>query len=560
MPRSNWRGISNIRNPIQYEMINANFRRFEPFQLLDHKFLLPTAMTLSLGLAASLLKVATAPVVGRIFENNTGSIPRLSILLTALVVAAIILDAANQFSSQKIVRSQLQALQIRLAKKLLEYNYDFRKSKPPQDNSQIALVDAPNAISGIIASLNTLVSIVFLAIPACLLIGKLSRSALISTLALLLVALFIAEIGAPKVRRHSGKVLAAQRKTQMLHSEFFNDLRDIKNQLDAALPNELVKTIKDTKDTVIELMRTRLKYGIPAELFLQVAPVVATVIVVMGNKNSPSLTSEAATTFILSSQLSNPIQGLSHLIFSWQQTSKASSNVLELLNTYTSKSTASIPPIESNEGHHLEIFRRGDSNELVIDPNHWFVRVPSVKFDKLIIRIGDPLLICGSSGIGKTSLLWSICGWLEKSVILNNDFSISSQSPRFIDTSQIKGFIPSNSQDRLSKLFKDLNIEEICKGLDPKLGLSAACDASLSGGEKLRLAFFRLASSPKTILLADEPTASLNDDFACTIAEHIEHDRSHAWVVVTHDHRLIDRNWRKTEIHLTCSIQGAEHV
>ena len=81
-------------------------------------------------------------------------------------------------------------------------------------------------------------------------------------------------------------------------------------------------------------------------------------------------------------------------------------------------------------------------------------------------------------------------------------------------------------------------------GLEDKLHLRPD---ELSGGEKQRVAIARALSNNPTIILADEPTASLDSRSGDQIAEilfSLAADQNRLVVVVSHDHRWIKRSHR----------------
>lgn len=66
---------------------------------------------------------------------------------------------------------------------------------------------------------------------------------------------------------------------------------------------------------------------------------------------------------------------------------------------------------------------------------------------------------------------------------------------------------------------------------------------SLSGGEKQRVAIGRAFMNDPKIILADEPTASLDSERGRTVVEKIAYEvktRKKAAIMVTHDERMLD--------------------
>ena len=84
------------------------------------------------------------------------------------------------------------------------------------------------------------------------------------------------------------------------------------------------------------------------------------------------------------------------------------------------------------------------------------------------------------------------------------------------------------------------------------LGREKALPIALSGGEQQRLAIARAVVNRPSILLADEPTANLDEEYALAIMD-IFREFNHAGVTVlisTHDQRLVAR-YGGRRIHLT---------
>jgi putative ABC transport system ATP-binding protein len=169
-------------------------------------------------------------------------------------------------------------------------------------------------------------------------------------------------------------------------------------------------------------------------------------------------------------------------------------------------------------------------------------------------------LIMGPSGSGKTTLLsllgclltpdagsvfvqganTAVCTAEERSALRRREIGFIFQAFRLfhslsaIENVVIKSDIAGAGRKHSRSIAVDLLVR---LGLEGKLHLKP--DA-LSGGEKQRVAIARaLISNPK-ILLADEPTASLDSDSGrqiCEILRNLAGEGEHTVVIVSHDPR-----------------------
>ncbi|MGI6744943.1 MAG: ATP-binding cassette domain-containing protein [Acutalibacteraceae bacterium] len=153
---------------------------------------------------------------------------------------------------------------------------------------------------------------------------------------------------------------------------------------------------------------------------------------------------------------------------------------------------------------------------------------------------GKIYVIKGVSGSGKTTLL-NIIGGIETDfdgeiiTDFNNAKTFGSASYIFQNSLLLSNItvlenllLIKNNSDEIFHLCKELNISELIQKYPEQL----------SGGERQRIAIVRaLLLSPK-ILLADEPTASLDQENSVHIAETIAKLRSDDKIIIvaTHEH------------------------
>ncbi|KRK95437.1 ABC transporter ATP-binding protein [Companilactobacillus futsaii] len=175
------------------------------------------------------------------------------------------------------------------------------------------------------------------------------------------------------------------------------------------------------------------------------------------------------------------------------------------------------------------------------------------------VNQGEFAAIVGPSGAGKSTLL-TIMGALltptSGQILLNGqDISqLSKKKQTEIRLNQI-GFIFQNSdlipylkiKDQLQFIQKISSKKPVdaIEILD-KLGLNSRLNNYpnvLSGGEKQRVAIARAFINQPDLILADEPTASLDSQRGHEVVSIIQqtvHQENKAAVMVTHDERVLD--------------------
>jgi putative ABC transport system ATP-binding protein/lipoprotein-releasing system ATP-binding protein len=176
----------------------------------------------------------------------------------------------------------------------------------------------------------------------------------------------------------------------------------------------------------------------------------------------------------------------------------------------------------------------------------------------LTIGAGEKIFLCGPSGAGKTTLMYTLAG-LERPhkgrvLIDGTDFYRLSSSNQARLRNEKIGYIFQN-YFLLPELTAIENV--MVPGLigakaDPKLakaaldrvGLSKRVDhlpAELSGGEQQRVAIARALVNSPSIIFADEPTGNLdsaNGEEVMKILMEVVEEQEATLVVVTHDTSL----------------------
>ena len=190
-------------------------------------------------------------------------------------------------------------------------------------------------------------------------------------------------------------------------------------------------------------------------------------------------------------------------------------------------------------------------------------RVEALRHVNLDVAAGELVALIGPSGSGKSTLL-SIVGALltptEGRVVLDGvDISQSTATDRAKLRLEKIGFIFQGSNlisyltGREQLLFiahliglPGAEAEQRADRLLQELGMTERAKhypEALSGGQRQRIAIARALMNDPRIILADEPTASLDSTRGRQVVEMLAtevHERKKAGILVTHDERLID--------------------
>jgi putative ABC transport system ATP-binding protein len=189
--------------------------------------------------------------------------------------------------------------------------------------------------------------------------------------------------------------------------------------------------------------------------------------------------------------------------------------------------------------------------------------VSAVKAVSFTLHAGEFVALVGPSGSGKTTLLAMLAGLLRPTSgrieIDGHDLAAMSDAQRTAFRRSKIGFsfqannlVPYLTAQENVELMLRLNdrLDAAARGrardLLTRLGLGerlGSLPRQLSGGQQQRVAIARALITQPTLVLADEPTASLDTERAFQVVQTLAdlvHEEGRAAIMVTHDLRLVE--------------------
>lgn len=193
------------------------------------------------------------------------------------------------------------------------------------------------------------------------------------------------------------------------------------------------------------------------------------------------------------------------------------------------------------------------------DLKYRYVGNTEIVFPDLSCQANDILLILGTSGVGKTTLLHLLGGILSiqqgkvaidgvelnkmngaaADIFRGQNIGIIFQQNHFVDALNVIENI-TLAQSLAGRKVNKADAQELLNRLN--IGQKANQDIrNLSQGEKQRVAIARALVNRPKVILADEPTSALDDD-NCDEVIHLLREQAKnsgsALIIVTHDNRL----------------------
>ncbi len=187
--------------------------------------------------------------------------------------------------------------------------------------------------------------------------------------------------------------------------------------------------------------------------------------------------------------------------------------------------------------------------------------IKAVKGVSINVQAGEFVALVGPSGSGKTTLMAMLAGLLAPSegdiLIDGRDLGKMSEAQRaqfrrekIGFTFQANNLVPYLTALENVELMLRLNgkldkaSRERARALLARLGLGERLNSlprQLSGGQQQRVAIARALIHNPSVVLADEPTASLDTERAYQVVETfagLVHEQKRAGIMVTHDLRM----------------------
>lgn len=177
------------------------------------------------------------------------------------------------------------------------------------------------------------------------------------------------------------------------------------------------------------------------------------------------------------------------------------------------------------------------------------------------VKLGEFVALVGPSGSGKTTMLSVLAALLAPTsgqvlidgqdlARMNEKQRVKLRREKIGFTFQSNNLIPFLTAQENVEFMLRLNGKADQQGrvrsedILTRLGLSErlhSLPAQLSGGQQQRVAIARALIHNPAVVLADEPTASLDTERAYQVVEtfaHLIHENNRAGIIVTHDLRM----------------------
>jgi ABC-type transport system involved in cytochrome bd biosynthesis fused ATPase/permease subunit len=192
--------------------------------------------------------------------------------------------------------------------------------------------------------------------------------------------------------------------------------------------------------------------------------------------------------------------------------------------------------------------------------NQWSLDIPgriNSTIDAHVLHSGDVHFIVGESGIGKTSFAMNLLGFSNSARVSADGVELTPE----LQSSWFKavGWIPQNPAlatgsvrqqfNLISRTITDeqiidflnkcgLSLADLAQGLDTNVGSSGESGSSASGGQIRKIAVARALAAKPRLIIADEPTADLDQQSSDQVLSALRAYASDGAIVICISHDL----------------------
>lgn len=215
----------------------------------------------------------------------------------------------------------------------------------------------------------------------------------------------------------------------------------------------------------------------------------------------------------------------------------AQSRVKQLakMEILTKPQTVDLPP-------NFHFKARKTTSNVVLSANNLVIgyQNPLVKQLNFTIKAGEKWLVKGDNGVGKTTLLQTITGYLRPingKIVLADNLSIGY----FQQIITLKDLTPIQYLQELNDKLTDYEIKTLLANFGIKRGLMFQSIKTLSGGEQTKVQLAALSTKAYHLLIMDEPTNHLDNNAKLALLKAIN-KFSGSVILTTHDLNF-DQTW-----------------
>ncbi|MCL0057276.1 ABC transporter ATP-binding protein/permease [Dehalococcoidia bacterium] len=479
-------------------------------------------MALFTGLAIMLRRLADLAFTGAAFDE----LLRGGLLLAAVLAGIAALDGIRGILLHYVMRVRLlDRVRPALMEKVLSFPLNHFTTHSPGDLLAVVSGIANNAADGVI----TMIQPIFVIIQTLYLVLVMAFISLPLTVGVLVLLGLFSLVTLWFRRRQErlfGPVMKNRRRLTGTADDIYQGYNEIKqNALEGLFTSRFAEEAWIFGKSVHRFMSSMIAAETTTRMLRQLLPAVVLFVAALPALAAGMDKALLITLYTLALLLVDLLNELTRLGTASATGLTAWADLIEIVEGEPERQGGLAPA-----GHHIEWKKvsRRMRDTLVLDGV------------SLTIREGEKVMICGRSGEGKSTMLKMLPGLLDADSgevrlgdVLSNEANPADlralvgfvpQDPYLFETTLRENLtygrsIPEAEVDRIIQL---VQLEEFVRalpdGLDTRLGPDGA---TVSGGEKARIALARAILRRPNILILDEATASLDSETEERIYRHL---------------------------------------